>query len=68
MKPDKFEQQPWYQEWKQSIDRVIAAQLRFSSTKSDTPEGQSASQDYQAALDAHREVAARLRDRRTDKR
>ena len=34
----RFEDQPWHQEWREALDRVIAAQMRRDGAKLGTPE------------------------------
>jgi hypothetical protein len=57
----RFEDQPWYPEWKKAIDRVVAARMALDVTKPDTSEREAASREYDAALVAFRSIANRLR-------
>jgi hypothetical protein len=54
-----LEDQPWYREWHEMLERVIAAQMARDSTKPDTAEREVADREYQAALAAFR--AARIK-------
>jgi hypothetical protein len=36
--PKRFEDKPWYHQWREALDRVIAAQMARDGTKADTPE------------------------------
>jgi hypothetical protein len=55
--PERFEDQPWYAEWKQIIDRVVAARMALDATNADTPERDTANREYEAALAAFRLLA-----------
>lgn len=57
--PKRFEDQPWYQPWREVLDRVIAAQMARDGTKADTPEREAANHEYEAALAAL--LAAQIR-------
>jgi hypothetical protein len=57
----RFEDQPWYPEWKKAIDRVVAARMALDGTKPNTSEGEAASSEYNDALIAFRSIADRLR-------
>jgi hypothetical protein len=57
----RFEDQPWYPEWKKTIDRVVTARMALDATKSDTPERETAQREYEAALVAFRLVAEKHR-------
>jgi hypothetical protein len=54
----RFEDQPWYPEWKKTINRVVAARMALDGTKPNTSEGESASREYNDALVAFRSIAA----------
>jgi hypothetical protein len=57
----RFEDQPWYPEWKKTIDRVVAARMALDGTKPNTSEREAASREYDDALIAFRSIADRLR-------
>ena len=59
--PPRFEDQPWYPEWKKSMDRVVKARLAVDASLPDTPERLAADQELNDALDAHRRLVNRLR-------
>jgi hypothetical protein len=53
----RFEDQPWYSEWKKTTDRVIAALMVRDSTKPGTREREAADRVYEAAMAAFRSLA-----------
>ena len=57
----RFEDQPWYSEWKKTTDRVIAALMARDSTKQGTPEREAADREYEAAIAAFRLLAEQHR-------
>jgi hypothetical protein len=59
----KAEDQPWYAEWHQALERVIAAQMARDSTHPSTPEREIAEREYQAALAVFRSVAEQIRQK-----
>ena len=59
----RFEDQPWYSEWKKTTDRVIAALMARDSTKQGTPEREAADREYEAAIVAFRLLAEQHDDR-----
>jgi hypothetical protein len=59
--PKKFEDQPWYLEWKQSIDKVVATKLTLDATQPNTAEREAAEHEYEHALATHHALADRLR-------
>ena len=59
--PAAWEGQPWYQEWRAALERVIAASMARDATMVGTPDRQSAEQEYDAAMAAYRDIANRLR-------
>ena len=59
--PSRFEDQPWYPEWKKTTDRVIAALMARDSAKPGTPEREVADREYEAALAAFRLLAEQRR-------
>jgi hypothetical protein len=40
--PNRFEDQPWYPEWKKTIDRVVTARMALDATTPGTPEWEAA--------------------------
>jgi hypothetical protein len=59
--PEQFEDQPWYREWREALERVIAASMARDQTAAGTPEREAAQQECDAAMAAFREIANRLR-------
>jgi hypothetical protein len=59
--PTKAEDQPWYAEWHQALERVISAQMARDSTQAGTPQREIAEREYQAALAVFRSVAEQIR-------
>ena len=59
--PERFEEQLWYNEWRQALDRVITASMTRDRATFGTPERQAADQDYERALAAFREFASQVR-------
>jgi hypothetical protein len=59
--PSRFEDQPWYSEWKKTTDRVIAALMARDSTKQGTRERKAPDREYEAAIAAFRLLAERHR-------
>src|SRR6476660_8787328 len=59
----RFEDQPWHQEWREALDRVIAAQMRRDSAKLGTPEREAANREHEAALVVFRALAEKIRPR-----
>ena len=55
--PERFEDQPWYPEWKKTVDRVVAARMALDATRPDMPEWEAVEREYEAALAAFRLVA-----------
>jgi hypothetical protein len=56
-----IEDQPWHREWREALERVIAAQMTRDATKAGTPERQTADRECEAAMSAFREIANRIR-------
>jgi hypothetical protein len=50
------EQQPWYPQWREAIERVIATRATRERARPDTIEREAAEADYQAALKSYRSV------------
>ena len=42
----RFEDQPWHQEWREALDRVIAGQMARDGAKPGTPEREAADREY----------------------
>ena len=40
--PTRFENQTWYAEWREVVERVVAARMARDSTRPDAPEGEKA--------------------------
>ena len=59
--PERFEDQPWYREWREALERAIAASMARDATKAGTAEREAAQKECDAALEAFREIANRLR-------
>jgi hypothetical protein len=57
----QFENQSWYPEWKEAVDRVVAARMALDATAPETPERQAADREYQSALTGFRILAEKLR-------
>jgi hypothetical protein len=57
----QFENQSWYPEWKEVVDRVVAARMAVDATAPETPERQAADREYQTALTDFRILAEKLR-------
>jgi hypothetical protein len=53
----RFEDQPWHQEWREVLDRVIAAEMARDRAKLGTPEREAADREYEAALVVFRALA-----------
>jgi hypothetical protein len=51
---ERFDEQPWYQQWRETLDKVIAAQMRRDSTTPGTPERKLADEEYEVAFAAFR--------------
>ena len=59
--PESFEDQPWYPEWRDVVDRVVAARMALDATRPDTPEREAADREYEVALAAFRLLAEKHR-------
>jgi hypothetical protein len=59
--PTRFEDQAWYPEWREVVERVVTARMALDSTKPDTPEREAADREYNAAPVAFRSAAERFR-------
>ena len=53
----RFEDQPWHQEWREVLDRVIATEMARDRAKPGTPEREAADREYEAALVVFRALA-----------
>jgi hypothetical protein len=56
-----FENQPWYPEWREAVQRVVAALAARENTKPGTPEREASDREYEAALAAFRLAAEKAR-------
>jgi hypothetical protein len=59
--PERFEDQPWYREWREALDRVIGASMARDRTVAGTPERAAAQGECDAALAAFRKIANQVR-------
>lgn len=59
--PETFENQPWYREWREALDRVIGAAMARDRTVAGTPEREAAEREYDAALAEFRRIANQVR-------
>jgi hypothetical protein len=50
--PIRPEDQPWYRQWHEALERVIAAQMARDATKPGTPEREVAERECDASLAA----------------
>jgi hypothetical protein len=57
----RVEDEPWYQQWHQSLERVIAAQMARDATKLGTPEREAADREYETAMADFRVLANQIR-------
>jgi hypothetical protein len=57
----RFEDQPWYPEWRAVVDRVVTARMARDSAAGGTPEREAADLEYDLALAAFRSAAERFR-------
>lgn len=54
---ERFQDQPWYPEWKKAVDRVVSARMALDATSPDTLGREAAEREYEAALAAFRLLA-----------
>jgi hypothetical protein len=54
---ERFEDQAWYQKWREAPDRVISAQMARDKTELGTPDREGADREYEAALADFRAIA-----------
>jgi hypothetical protein len=59
--PERFEDQPWYREWRKALDRVISASMERDRTVAGTPEREAAQRECDAALAAFKKIANQVR-------
>ena len=59
--PERFEDQPWYREWREALERIIAASMARDRTMVGTPEREAAQRECDSAMAAFREIANRIR-------
>lgn len=59
--PERFEDQAWYSQWREALERVIAGSMARDRTRVGTPEREAAQKECDAALAAFRAIANQLR-------
>jgi hypothetical protein len=59
--PERFEDQRWYREWREALERVIATSMARDRTVAGTPERAAAESDCDAALAEFRKIANQVR-------
>jgi hypothetical protein len=59
----RIEDQPWRREWREVLDRVIAALMARDRAKPGTPERAAVDREYEAALVVFRPRAEKIRPR-----
>jgi hypothetical protein len=59
--PIRMEDQPWYQQWRNALERVIAASMAVDATMVGTPERLVAKHEHEAALAEFRKIAKEIR-------
>jgi hypothetical protein len=59
--PERFEDQPWYREWREALERVISSSMARDRTVAGTPEREAAQRECDAALAAFRKIANKVR-------
>jgi len=57
----RFENQGWYAEWREMVERVEAARRACDSTAPGSPQREAADREYDVALAAVRSAAERFR-------
>jgi hypothetical protein len=57
----RVEDEPWYQQWREALNRVIAAQMARDASRPGTPEREAAERAYDAAFAAFSALANQLR-------
>jgi hypothetical protein len=62
--PKGFDDQPWYPQWKRTVDRVVAARMELDASKPGTPEREAAGREYESALSAFRLLAEKHQPKR----
>jgi hypothetical protein len=50
--PTRFENQAWYAEWHEVVERVVASRMACDSTAVGMPEREAAEREYDSALAA----------------
>jgi hypothetical protein len=58
--PERFEDQTWYREWREALERVISSSMARDSTVAGTPEREAAQRECDAALAAFRTIPIRV--------
>jgi hypothetical protein len=59
--PDVKEMPPWYHEWREALESVIATGIARDRTKRGTPEREAADREHDDALALFREAAQQIR-------
>jgi hypothetical protein len=59
--PERFEDQPWYREWHEALEGVIATSMARDRTVAGTPEREAAQRECDSAMAAFRDIANRIR-------
>jgi hypothetical protein len=54
--PERLEDQTWYREWREALERVIATSMARDRTITGTPERAAAEKDCDAALAEFRKI------------
>jgi hypothetical protein len=60
-KTTRTEEPPWYQQWREALERVIAAQMARDAAKEGTPERKVADREYDSAFEAFRAIASQIK-------
>ncbi len=58
---EKFEDQPWYREWRAALERVISTSMARDRTTAGTPEREAANRECDIALEEFRRIANQVR-------
>jgi hypothetical protein len=57
--PERFEDQPWFREWREALDRVISASMERDRRVAGSLEREAAQRECDAALAAFRKMIAK---------
>lgn len=57
----RVEDEPWYQEWREALDRVIGAQMARDAARPGTPQREAADREYDAAFAVFCALAKQVR-------